>query len=138
LPQHERPATLGTSPGQSGDEFRHSESGITLDHADKRQFAKCIGHVHAIANDEVIRTFETNIFGIKTAFAAGAFVQQNSDVDMVCATRSYIRSRANLQRAAGFKNIIYQQHVATTHIAVDVFDNLDSLAFGPFDRSSKA
>lgn len=87
--------------------------------ADEGQFAKRMAHVHAVTNDEFVRTDETDEVGLYPCDAFAGFVEENDNCGTARAALCDEIARKR-ERAAGFQNIIDDQDIAAADIGFQV------------------
>src|SRR5882762_1356520 len=90
-----------------------------LNHADERQLPECVGHVHAVADDEEVGTDKTDEIGIERDRAlAGLFQQHAGEYAVRAARRQQVLGES--ERTPGFEDVIDQHDVASAHVAFHV------------------
>ena len=97
---------------------------ILLDHADERQLPERVRDVHAVADDEQVGTDEADEVGVERHRALARLLQQHAGEHAPCAARGEQVLRVG-ERAAGFEDVVDQQHVAPAHVALDVMQDPD-------------
>src|SRR5436305_1059531 len=95
-----------------------------LDHANIGQLAIGMGDVHAVADDEVIGTFEADIVRFDVDGALGRLLQQHGGRYARGAARGE-QVLGEGERAAGFKDVVDEQDMAAADVALHVPEYLD-------------
>lgn len=91
--------------------------------ADERQFTELVRHVHAIADDELVRTIEALEIGADVGREVARLVQQHGGEDMRgTARRNKILGEG--EGASRFENVVDEQDVAAFHFGLDVAQHL--------------
>ena len=90
-----------------------------LNHADERQLPERVRDVHAVADHEQVRADEADEIRVERNRAlAGLFQQHAGEHAPGAARREQVLGVG--ERAAGFEDVVDQQHVAAAHLALDV------------------
>src|ERR1044072_8383054 len=90
-----------------------------LDHADERQLPERVRDVHAVADHEQVRAGKADEIRVERDRALARFLQQHAGEHAFCAARREQILGVG-ERAAGFEDVVDQEHVAATHLALDV------------------
>ena len=83
-----------------------------------------MGDVHAVADHEQIGTDEADMIGVERLGALAGLLEEHRDADAVGAPLFHQVAGIG-ERAAGFEDVVDEQHVAAADIAVDVAEHRD-------------
>lgn len=92
---------------------------FALHHADERKLAIRMGHVHAEPDHELIRTLKTDELGINRNRTFTGFFQENCG-ENPARPAGCQEILGKSQRATRFENVVDEQDIATTDIALDI------------------